>query len=195
MVVIPDIDDWSDLDDFNQEVRPMSKQVSGVVSKIMERSITTKRGPSTVYSVCIDDEWYGAGFDRPDFREGTNVSFQSSQNNRGYWQIDGRVSVNKDEPTQPSGSAAGAKAVGNRDKSITLQTAMKVAPGIVKDMFDLGILSFPKTKKDAQEAYFELIEQYAYQLQARFLDPDTYNPLADAEEESEDQANYGEFDD
>lgn len=59
----------------------MSDQVEGIVKKITEKAA---RGGSTIYNVCIDtgneDEWFGHGFDEPQFSEGDEIAFAISYN-------------------------------------------------------------------------------------------------------------------
>ena len=197
-------DDWSDLDDLDnttEEERSMSKQVTGIVERIVERPVKTKRGNGVAFSVCVredgaaEDTWYGNGFNRPTFREGSRVTFQATQNAGGYWNIDGDAEVLKDQSQAASGQGkAGTAVIGNRDKSITLQTAYKVASGMVSDMFTHGIISFPKTKKDAQAAYESAVEDLAFGLQKKFLEPDKYDTFVDQDVEDEEQE-FGEFED
>lgn len=189
------VQSFEDLHDLDKEENSMSKQVTGFVERIAERPVRTKRGNAMAYSLCVredgaaEDTWYGNGFTRPDFREGSRVSFTANQNARGYWDIDGPVEVLKSESQAASGGGGAVSVVTDRNKSITMQTAFKVAEGLVGDMFTHGVLSFPKTKKDAFEAYLEIVDEVAYRLQARFLDPDAFAPEGDAEGEEE----FGEF--
>lgn len=198
------VDDWSDLDDLDnttEEESSMSKQVTGIVERIVERNVRTKRGDSVAYSICVreqgaaEDAWYGNGFTRPSCREGSSVRFNAVQNSGGYWNIDGNIEVLKDQAAPAAGQGrAGTVVLGNRDKSITLQTAYKVASGMVNDMFTHGIITFPKTKKDAQAAYESAVEDLAFGLQKKFLEPDKYDTFVDQDVEEEEQE-FGEFED
>lgn len=59
----------------------MSDHVIGVVQKITEKA--TRNG-GTIYNVCLDtgqdDEWFGHGFDEPNFGEGDEIEFDISYN-------------------------------------------------------------------------------------------------------------------
>jgi hypothetical protein len=59
----------------------MSDHVIGVVQKISEKA--TRNG-GTMFNVCLDtgqeDEWFGHGFDEPEFSEGDEIEFDVSYN-------------------------------------------------------------------------------------------------------------------
>ena len=175
----------------------MATQVKGTLDRINSIMRKTKFGDKPAYSVQVDGDWYGHGFQRPSAREGSVVQFTANQNSRGYWDIEGEIEVLKaEQPAAPGGggnTSGGTAALSNRDKSITLQTAYKVAPMIVDTMIKAEVLSFPKTKKEAsQDAIMEVTQRIAYELQAQFLEPDKFNPLPDG---VEDEQQYGEFED
>lgn len=59
----------------------MSDHVEGLVAKISEKAA----GKGTVFNVCLeiegqDDEWFGHGFDKPDFFEGDFIEFDIEWN-------------------------------------------------------------------------------------------------------------------
>ena len=59
----------------------MSDHVEGKVEKISEKPA----GKGVVYNVCLsiegqDDEWFGHGFDKPDFFEGDVIEFDIEWN-------------------------------------------------------------------------------------------------------------------
>lgn len=176
-------------------------ELKGIVERINSRIAKTKNGEQNAYSMLIkepdgSENWYGLGFMRPTFREGSSITFTADKNARGYWDADPTsVQVSKEAATSStSGSTGGVAALSNRDKSITLQTAFKVAPMIIDSMVKAEVLSFPKTKKEAsQDAIMEMTTKVAYDLQKMFLEPDKYDPTVD--EEDVDDQEYGEFDD
>ena len=60
----------------------MSDHVEGLVAKITEKP--TRNG-GTIYNVCIEidggeDEWFGYGFDKPEFFEGDEIEFDIKYN-------------------------------------------------------------------------------------------------------------------
>lgn len=176
-------------------------ELKGIVERINSRQVRTKKGDQSAYSMLVkepdgSENWYGLGFMRPTFREGSSITFTADKNARGYWDADPTsVQVSKEAATPSQGnSTGGVAALSNRDKSITLQTAFKVAPMIVDSMVKAEVLTFPKTKKEAsQDLVLEMTTKIAYDLQKMFLEPDKYDPTVD-EEDVEDQE-YGEFDD
>ena len=58
----------------------MSDHVIGIVQKISEKP--TRNDP--VYNICLDtgqdDEWFGHGFDEPQFQEGDEIEFDVKYN-------------------------------------------------------------------------------------------------------------------
>lgn len=176
-------------------------ELTGIVERINSRVVNTKRGEQSAYSMLVkepdgSENWYGLGFMRPAFREGSSITFTANKNARGYWDADlSSVQVSKEAPAPSSNSGSGGvAALSNRDKSITLQTAFKVAPMIVDIMVKSEVLSFPKTKKEAsQSLIMEMTSKIAYDLQKMFLEPDKYDPSVD--EEGVEDEEYGEFDD
>lgn len=59
----------------------MSDFVSGIVTKINSKPT---RGNSDIWSICVDcdgdEDWYGYGFEKPDFGEGSEVEFDIEWN-------------------------------------------------------------------------------------------------------------------
>jgi len=173
-------------------------QVTGVVERINSRMVSTRYGEKEAWSVNVNGEWYSAGFNRPPCREGSQVRFDVVQKGK-YFNVEGDIEVVKEQSTTaPAASSGGGGApvsMDNRNKSITLQSAFKVAPEIVNGMIAADILTFAKNKKEAsQDAYFEYVKMTAYQLQEMFLDPDTHNPL-NGDKGSDEDASFEEFDD
>ena len=55
----------------------MSKVV-GRLENVYERKVNTKKGPATSYSLIVDGNFYGVGFDKPPFKEGTVLEFETT---------------------------------------------------------------------------------------------------------------------
>jgi len=59
----------------------MADFINGIVAKINSKPT---RGKSDIWSICVDsdgdEQWYGFGFDEPDFGEGSEVEFDISWN-------------------------------------------------------------------------------------------------------------------
>lgn len=61
----------------------MSDIVQGIVARISSKS--AGRSGDKVYNICMeidgqDDEWFGHGFDKPEFQEGDEIEFEISYN-------------------------------------------------------------------------------------------------------------------
>ena len=90
----------------------MSDHVIGFVAKITSKEVG--KNNNLMYSLCIEeegreDEWYGYGWDEPDFTEGAEIEFDISYNGE-YANIDpDTVNVLQDgEPKRKSNSRSGS---------------------------------------------------------------------------------------
>lgn len=126
-------------------------------------------------------EWVGFGVNNPGVREESVVSFDYKKNDKGYLVGNAKtIQVHKDEKPQASAQAQ-PKATGvfvDRQSSITLQTAFKVATEQAGDLLKAGIFK-PATntkaaKENAMDAYFDFVEERAARLQSHFMDPDAF---------------------
>jgi hypothetical protein len=84
--------------------------VEGEVLKINSKDT---KGKSKLWSVCMDtggddDEWFGFGFDEPEFEEGAVVEFEIEENAAGYLNcVEGTVEVIEDAPKKRKSSKRG----------------------------------------------------------------------------------------
>lgn len=80
-------------------------EYTGVLENISAKPRTIKRGPrtgqtTTAYSICVDGNWYSAGFDAPPANQGDTVTFQADETQWGMQIKKGTLRV--------SGAAGGA---------------------------------------------------------------------------------------
>lgn len=166
----------------------MSK-VTGVVKQIKEKSGTSRNNkPYTVYSIGVDHgdgnlTWYGAGFDKPNVREESVISFEAGKNSKGYDTVDvSTIELDKQASgaqgqTQSNAAPANSQPFGaDRQRSITLQTATKIAAHVADSLVANKLMPLPpansKDKKEtAMEAYISMVEQLAARFQGHFSDP------------------------
>lgn len=100
----------------------MTDHVIGIVSKITSKE--AGKNNNLIYSCCIeedgrDDEWYGYGWDEPDFTEGAEIEFDIEYNG-DFLNIDPKsVSVIRDgapkRSSRSSGRSSGRASGGNRN--------------------------------------------------------------------------------
>jgi hypothetical protein len=56
---------------------------TGVIEKLNQKSIDTKRGPASLYSVSVGGQWYNNGFKAVDFSEQDTVTISYIENDYG----------------------------------------------------------------------------------------------------------------
>lgn len=98
----------------------MSDMVQGLVQKLTEKAV----GRGKVHNVCVNcndtgkDEWFGAGFKKPDIYEGDEIEFEVEENDRGYLQIvEGSIKIISEgggEDAQPQRGRGGRGNGGSR---------------------------------------------------------------------------------
>lgn len=151
------------------------------------KAIKTKEwNGKTMYNLGVNTggdqlEWVGFGASNPGVREESVVSFEYKKNDKGYLVGNAKtVQVHKDEKPEVTAQAQPKASGGfvDRQASITLQTAFKVATEQAGDLLKSGIFK-PTTntkaaKENAIDAYFDLVDEIAARLQARFMDPEAF---------------------
>jgi hypothetical protein len=81
-------------------------KVEGFVKAMSEKSVTTRRGPATTYSILLDDDkWYSMGFKKPSCTKGDFIAMDAEDSSFG-WQ--GKNLVVGGTPTVGSGSSPSA---------------------------------------------------------------------------------------
>lgn len=167
--------------------------IKGYVEKVQEypSKYTDKFGKPkpSMWAMYVDNTRYSCGIVRPP-AVGTYISFESTQDEKGYWNADG--STIKQEaaqqaaspPTHPEPKAAGAIFVDNRQDSIIYQSSRKDALEWTGYLLQHGLIDFGKAK-GAQK--IELAEIFLDNYTKRFFDdckrlsPPEHNSPVDAE--------------
>lgn len=147
--------------------------VTGTLQKIKERAYNGK----TLYSICVDDNWYGLGEEHPGVREHSTVTFQCYKNNKGYDTIV-QDTLQVEKEAAPDRESTAPESSNHRQKSIVLQTAFKCAPMIVDTAIKAGAFK-PATntaaaKQKSLHALLAYTDKVAGRLYAYFLDPDAF---------------------
>lgn len=194
--------------------------ITGTVKKIQQREVNGKFGPATAYNLGVEQDgqseltWIGAGFKSPGVREESRVTIMATQNNQGYWQckpenieVLGVAQVATQAPsaqeTAQTQAPAPAPRPANNDRqsSITLQTAHKVAADVVGMMLANGILKPTVNSKPKQETAQDMVVAYVERLAARFHksfnNPDEFieDILSDAGRDAVDESDSDMFED
>lgn len=155
--------------------------IKGTVQKIH------KNGKA--YNIVIDDEFYGYGFNRPDFEEGTLVKFEVSMN--GKWKNvdkDTLKVLGKGELKSPKVSATRVSSgtsqkdtywadkekrdIRNdllREVGATRNTAISFVDLLLKT----GALDLPKAKPKQADALLQAVEHYAEWFRSNATDTKT----------------------
>lgn len=165
-------------------------QVRGVVKQTkVKEGVSKKTGkPYKVHSMAVDHgdgslTWYGCGFDQPNVREESVITFEAGKNNAGYdtadvstIQLDKQASGGQGQ-TQSNAAPANSQSFGaDRQRSITLQTATKIAAHVADSLVANKLMPLPPAnsrdkKETAMEAYISMVEQLAARFQGHFSDP------------------------
>ena len=146
----------------------------GVVKKIHTKTGTGKKGPWTLYRVLIDDEWYGAGFDKPKFEEGQTVMVKYEEGQYGR-EIKRSKVTNAEKQTTGTGPSA-VKGAGY-EKGMAWGNASNVAATLISKMADIEALPLTavgsKTTKAVRfNEFMELYNKLRVQLYNDALDVD-----------------------
>lgn len=140
-------------------------KVTGVVTAISKKK---------AYNIQIDDgDWYGYGFDAPEFSKGDKISFTVTKN--GKWE---NVDVDSVEIHKTSGgqSSAGTTERGSdlwndTQKAICWQSARACAIDTVNNLYTHGILKPSAKAALRQDEYDSHIREYTEKYYAETNDP------------------------
>lgn len=158
--------------------------VQGIVDRITARP----QGRGQAYSVQIQGEWYGHGFDQPKFQEGQEVSFNISWNGQ-YKNVDvGSVVVmggqqqqggyNNQRPKQnyqsrqKSGGNGGKdaywtkKAEDDKERQITIehQSSRNAAIELIDVALREGAVKLPAKQAEKFDALVALVDELTYKF-------------------------------
>jgi len=169
----------------------------GFVAKIAVKTGKGKRPPYkpyTLYSLKLADEngveleqWFGAGFDKPDVKEGDYVALMAEQNDAGYWDVKG-IKPLKNAPAKISASTAGQSTGGSAistQASIHYQSSRNAAIDVIKLLVETKSLPVSGAQTKAGEAKrYEEIMALIDKLTVRFyVDTETQRILESVTDE------------
>lgn len=154
-----------------------TRVVEGVVQRVTTKVFTKNDGSQGErYSMLVNtgqgEDWFNFGFKKPTVANGSQVRFTLTQRGQ-YWNGDSD-SIEVIKTSQAATPAVMKKAVAsadNRQRSIVVQTAYKVAPEIIKGALEHQLITLPAKKADKFDAYMSLIDETAMRLAQTFIDP------------------------
>ena len=180
--------------------------IKGVVKVIKTKPWKDKTMHNLGLSVDGDDKlkWFGFGLNNPGVREESVVSFDYKENDKGYLVGNAKsIKVHKDE-VAPAAAAPKASGGGggfqDRQSSITLQTAFKVATEQAGDLLASGLFKPAANSKAAKaaaiDAYFAFVDQIAARLHGNFMNPENFEArvLEEAADDVEEETQADDLD-
>lgn len=110
-----------------------------------------EHGGKTYHSVKVNDVWYGLGLEAPSFAKGALIQFEEKQNDKGFWNANGKTLKVLGEVKQKSVQAASSESNWDdkRNLSIEYQTAIKAASEIVSSSIHAGLIDIDSAGTEA----------------------------------------------
>lgn len=160
-------------------------QITGFVRRINTKIGTGKRGPWTLFSLMLEKDdgtesgWISAGFDKPPFAEGSYITIDTVQTDRGTDYVKGSYK-HASPPTAPPAAKGIATGVGpkapsassghvDRNDSIVYQSSRKDALALVALLLEHDALPVSaSTAKAGQAKRFEEIKAFTDKLTVQF---------------------------
>ena len=161
--------------------------VKGVVYKVFDREVNTKRGKAKAYSIKLDgdDNYYGVGFTNPNLTAGDYVSFDAGKNAQDYWQADPKSIRKMDrEPTEARTNVAsvvkGKDDYWNRKEARDLENdhkrnvgaSLNTAIDFVELLLKAEAIQIPTKKSDREKIMSDLVIYYANKFRNLNLEPE-----------------------
>lgn len=157
--------------------------IQGYVKRVNTKEGTGKRGKWVLYSFIIEKDdgtesgWISGGFDKPPFNEGSYVSIETAQSDRGTDYVAGSGKV-LDPPAKPQAAPAASSGATSapksgyvdRNDSIVYQSSRKDALALVGLLLEHDALPISGlTAKAGQPKRFEEISAYVDKLTVQFF--------------------------
>jgi len=160
-------------------------ELKGVVKSIKTKEWQGKTMYNLGVATADSDRltWVGFGLNNPGVREESVVSFDYKENDKGYFVGNAKsIKVHKDEappaPTPRQAASGGGGGFQDRQASITLQTAFKVATEQANGLLASGLFKPAANSKAAKaaaiDAYFAFVDQIAARLHGNFMHPENF---------------------
>jgi 2C-methyl-D-erythritol 2,4-cyclodiphosphate synthase len=151
--------------------------VEGVVYRVFEKP--TKFGKMYSVKLMDDPQYYGTGRNAPPVREGQQVQFNASQNERGYWDADVKSFKVVEASVSAAPSARSSIKVNAKDdywtrkeerdllndKLRNIGAARNTAIEFVKFIVAQEAVTLPTKKADKADALLALVEHYRAEFQ------------------------------
>lgn len=172
-------------------------EFKGFVQKVAVKHGKGKRAPYkpyTLYSIKLADEngveleqWFGAGFEAPQVKEGDYVALTAEQNASGYWDVKG-IAPLKNAPAKAKAASQSGTASGSNistQSSIHYQSARNAAIEIIKLLVETKSLPVSSSASKAGEVKrYEEIMALVDKLTVRYyVDTETQRVLESVADE------------
>jgi len=140
--------------------------MQGYVQKISSKNGMGKNGPWVLYSVQVDGNWYGAGFNPPPCREGDLIEYDTIQKGQ-YTNIENiRLgTASAPAPVATPVAAAQAPPKNTTQLSIHLQSSRNAAINCLDVLLKSEAVKLPAKQADKYDAAMALLDE----ITARFF--------------------------
>lgn len=141
--------------------------MQGYVQKISQKSGHGAKGPYTLFSMNVDGEWYGTGFNAPACKEGDYVSFDVVQ--KGKFKNAENVSVASQQSAVGS-APSGNIPVNKKDVSIHYQSCRKDAIQTLGVLLQHEAVKLPAKQADKYDAALAILDELTNQYYLKLED-------------------------
>ena len=137
---------------------------TGMIEKVSSATRNTRYGSKEVFSIQVDGDWYGCGFDPlpAGAVEGATVSFSTAVNGK-YTNADCKTMQVVSGPSAAPSAGSGTSPKGGHDdprqRVIVYQSARNAAIDAIALMQQLEVVSLPAKKADKYDAFFALLNE------------------------------------
>lgn len=145
-------------------------QVTGIVEQIRENQTAS----GTAYNVRVSGEWYGAGFQAPQFQEGQTIAFDWQQKGRFKQLYPKSVQVVQAQPQQQpapqqqsSAPTSKGRDWGANQLAIQYQSARNAAIHLVEVLLANNALPVPAKKADQMDAVVAAVDDLTNQFHTK----------------------------
>lgn len=135
------------------------------VEKVGEKQGSGRNGPWTMYSVNIGGEWLGAGFKKPECREGDYISYDIEQSGKYKNIVNIKVVPQGSAPNKVSSSSDGVQLpVNKRDVSIHYQSCRNAAISLTDLLLKYEAVKLPAKQADKFDAAVGIVDELTNQF-------------------------------
>jgi len=138
--------------------------MNGFVEQISEKQRTGANGNYMTYNVKINGEWLGAGYKKPQCKQGDNIDYEITQ--KGQYKNITNISINSGAITTNApnnATTAPTHRVDTRDISIRYQSCRKDALALTNMLLASDALKLPAKQADKVDAALAFVDEITNQ--------------------------------